>query len=129
MPPCFLECRFHLPAQDKPPNDLLGPGTKIGAEQGLGGESALRSRTSTQRMGTAGNPVLYQTAVADATSTVRSPPPYQSSTVAGVQVVEGSSATILPGSAGVRLSGAVGLSAQLCVVGQERRALRPDASG
>ena len=55
--------------------------------------SPCGSRTSTQRMGTAGSPVLYQTAVAEATSTVRSPLPYQSSTVAGAQTVEGSSAT------------------------------------
>jgi hypothetical protein len=52
------------------------------------------SRINTQRMGTAGkSPVLYQSAVAEATSTVRSPLPYQSSTVAGAQTVEGSSAT------------------------------------
>src|SRR3712207_7410168 len=45
------------------------------------------SRTSTQRMGTAGNPVLYQTAVPEAISTVHSPLPYQLSTLAGVQEV------------------------------------------
>src|SRR5215213_1145454 len=42
MPPCFLEGRLYLPTRDKPPKDLLGPGTEISAEQGLGGESALR---------------------------------------------------------------------------------------
>jgi hypothetical protein len=55
--------------------------------------SPCGSRTKTQRMGTAGNPVLYQSTVAEATSTVRSPLPYQSSTVAATQTVEGSSAT------------------------------------
>jgi hypothetical protein len=75
MPTHFLKGCLYLPTQDKPPKDLLGPGTKIGAEQSVGGESALRriSRTNTQRMGTAGkSPVLYQTAVPEATSTVRS---------------------------------------------------------
>ena len=51
------------------------------------------SRTSTQRRGTGGNPVWYQTPVSETTSTVRSPPPYQSATVTGFQAVLGSSAT------------------------------------
>jgi hypothetical protein len=38
MPPRFLEGRLHLPTQDKPPKDLLGVGTKIGAQQSLGFE-------------------------------------------------------------------------------------------
>jgi hypothetical protein len=42
MPPRFLEGRLYLPTQDKPPKDLLGLGTKIGAQQGLGGELSLR---------------------------------------------------------------------------------------
>src|SRR5215211_2924993 len=42
MPPRFLEGRLYLPAQDEPPKDLLRVGTKIGAQQGLGGESTLR---------------------------------------------------------------------------------------
>src|SRR5215213_5494597 len=42
MSPRFLEGRLHLPAQDKPPKDLLRVGTKIGAQQSLGGESTLR---------------------------------------------------------------------------------------
>jgi hypothetical protein len=41
VPPRFLEGRFHLPAQDKPPKDLLRSGDKIGAEQGLSSKSAL----------------------------------------------------------------------------------------
>src|SRR5215216_5144959 len=86
--------------------------------------SPCGSRTTTQRIGTAGNPVLYQTAVAQATSTVRFPPPYQSSTVVGVQVVEGSSATTERFGRRSRPSGAVGLSDQLCVVGHDRRARR-----
>src|ERR687893_136389 len=44
-------------------------------------------------MGTAGNPMLYQTAVAEATFPVCSPLLYQSSTVADAQAVLGSSAT------------------------------------
>ena len=42
MPPRFLEGGLHLPAQDEPPKDLLRVGTKIGAQQSLGGESTLR---------------------------------------------------------------------------------------
>src|SRR5215210_1203550 len=48
------------------------------------------SRTSIQRRGTAGNPVLCQTAVSETTSTARFSPPYQSATVIGVQAVFGS---------------------------------------
>jgi len=40
-------------------------------------------------MDAAGNPILYQTAVPEATSTVRSPLPYELSTVASTQVMEG----------------------------------------
>jgi hypothetical protein len=42
MPTRFLEGRLHPPTQDEPPKDLLGSGTKIGAEQGLGFELSLR---------------------------------------------------------------------------------------
>jgi hypothetical protein len=58
---------------------------KIGTEQGLGGEDALRvaDRHPTQR-GTGGKPVWYQTAISEATSTTRSPPPYHSATVMGL---------------------------------------------
>ncbi len=51
------------------------------------------SRISTQRNGTAGDPVPYQMAVFETISTGRSPPPYQLLTVMGSQVVFGSSAT------------------------------------
>jgi hypothetical protein len=30
--PRFLKGRLHLPTQDEPPKDLLGLGTKIGAQ-------------------------------------------------------------------------------------------------
>jgi hypothetical protein len=55
--------------------------------------SPLGSRIKTQRSGTAGKPLLYQSAVAEATSTLRSPSPYQSAIVIGIQAVFGSSAT------------------------------------
>src|ERR687896_2630043 len=42
MPPRFLEGRLHLPAQDEPPHDLLGAGTKVSAQQGLGSELSFR---------------------------------------------------------------------------------------
>src|SRR3712207_6896925 len=45
------------------------------------------SRIRTQRRGTAGSPVLYQMAVLELTSIVRSSPPYHSATVMGLQVV------------------------------------------
>jgi hypothetical protein len=48
---------------------------------------------STQRRGTAGNPVLCQTAVSETTSTERFSLPYHSATVIGFQAVEGFSAT------------------------------------
>src|SRR5918995_6588755 len=51
------------------------------------------SRSNTQRKGTAGKPVEYQTAVAEAISTMRSPLPYQLATVVGFQAVVGSLAT------------------------------------
>jgi hypothetical protein len=44
-------------------------------------------------MGTGGSPVWYQTAVAEATSTVRSPLPYQLLTATGVQMLPGAFAT------------------------------------
>jgi hypothetical protein len=93
--------------------------------------SPCGSRTSTQRMGTAGNPVLYlryQSAVPEATSTLRSSPPYQLSTVAPAQAVLGSSATSARFGSPVCPSGAVFLSAQLCVAGRDHRARRPSVS-
>src|SRR3982751_2816141 len=55
--------------------------------------SSLGSRINTQRRGTAGSPVLYQTAVSETISTMRSLLPYQSATVMDIQAVPGSSAT------------------------------------
>src|SRR5215207_5495145 len=51
------------------------------------------SRTKTQRRGTANKPVLYQTTVSEAISTIRSLSPYQLAIVVGFQEVLGSSAT------------------------------------
>jgi hypothetical protein len=51
------------------------------------------SRISTQRTGTAGKPVEYHTALAQAISTVRSPLPYQLAILVIFQTVLGSSAT------------------------------------
>src|SRR5829696_3859128 len=48
---------------------------------------------STQRNGTGGRPVWYQTAVSETTSTFRTPAPYQLGTRSGVQPVVGSPAT------------------------------------
>jgi hypothetical protein len=55
--------------------------------------AALPLRTNTERKGTANRPVEVQTAVSEATSTVRSPLPYQSAISVGFQTVFGSSAT------------------------------------
>src|SRR3712207_5838947 len=55
--------------------------------------SSCGSRTNTQRKGTANKPVLYHTAVAEATSTMRSSLPYQLAIMVGFQTVFGSSAT------------------------------------
>src|SRR4051812_49843601 len=52
--------------------------------------SSLGSRIRTQRRGTAGKPVLYQTALAETTSTTRSFAPYQLATVMVLQAVAGS---------------------------------------
>src|SRR5215216_5929431 len=51
------------------------------------------SRISTQRTGTANKPVEYQTALAEAISTVRSLSPYQLAIVVSFQTVAGSSVT------------------------------------
>ena len=83
---------FELPAQDEPGEDLRRVRVLIRAAQGSGGEGALGSRISTQRSGAAGMPPWYQTVVSDATSTVRSPWPYQSATVTPVHTVVGSPA-------------------------------------
>src|SRR5215207_750131 len=49
--------------------------------------SALGSRTSTQRIGTANKPVEYHTAVSEETSTLRSLLPYQLAILVGFQTV------------------------------------------
>ena len=54
---------------------------------------ASGSRISTHRKGTAGKPVLCQTAVSETISTVRCALPYQLATVMVLQTVSGSSAT------------------------------------
>jgi hypothetical protein len=51
------------------------------------------SRIRTQRNGTAGKPVVYQTALAESTSTQRSSLPYQLLSVMVLQRAEESSAT------------------------------------
>ena len=56
--------------------------------------SPCGSRIRTQRNGTAGKPVVCQTAVSETISTVRAPLPYQLVTVMGLQTVVGSSAII-----------------------------------
>src|SRR5215217_2453079 len=89
----LLKSGLHLPAPHEPGDDPLGVCVEIGAQQGLSLEVLSGSRIRTQRNGTGGSPVLYQSAVAEATSTVRSFPLYQSETVMDVQVVAGSSAT------------------------------------
>ena len=74
----FLEAYFHLPAPKEPLQDLTGMLIEVGAEQGARVSNLpLGSRTSTQRMGTGGRPVWYQTAVAEVISTRRWPSPYQ----------------------------------------------------
>src|SRR4051812_11527735 len=55
--------------------------------------SSSKCPIKTQRMGTAGKPVEYHTAVSEAISTVRSSLPYQSAILVGFQTVLGSSAT------------------------------------
>src|SRR5215211_2075273 len=55
--------------------------------------SSLGSRIKTQRNGTAGNPVEYQSAVSETTSTSRSSSPYQWASVIGVQSMCASSVT------------------------------------
>jgi hypothetical protein len=101
MPPClkaqtlahFLEGRLHLPASDKPRDDLLRLGGEIGAKECLGWNSSCGSRINTQRNGTAGKPVEYQTAVLETISIVRFCLPYQFATMIDFQPVEESSAT------------------------------------
>jgi hypothetical protein len=71
----LLKSALHLPASNEPADDPLGLRIEIGAQQGLVLNSSSGSRISTQRNGTAGNPVLYQIAVSESTSTTRSRAP------------------------------------------------------
>src|SRR5215218_7966386 len=97
MPPRLLEGRLYLPAtQDEPLRISSGSAPRSVHSKAWVAKAPCGSRTSTQRMGTAGSPVLYQTAVAEATSTVRSPQPYQSTTVAAAQALWRRLAMIVP---------------------------------
>ncbi len=94
MPAHLLEGHFQLPAHNKPTEDLLRIGFEVGTQEGLSFELSLRiTGISTQRTGTANKPVLYQTAVLEEISTMRSPLPYQLAIVVSFQTVFGSSAT------------------------------------
>ena len=73
----FLKGALHLPAPHKPGDDPLRVGTKIGAKERLGPELSLGVSDQLGRNGTAGKPVLCQTAVSETISTVRSSSPYQ----------------------------------------------------
>ena len=79
----LLERSLHLPAFHEPRDDPLRIGIEVGAQKSLGFELPLGSRISTQRTGTAGKPVEYQTAVSETISTVRCEPLYQSLTEMG----------------------------------------------
>ena len=89
----FLKGGLHPPASHKPGDDLLRVGTKIGAKERLGSELSFGVLDQLGRKGTAGKPVLCQTAVSDTVSTVRSSLPYQLVSVMAVQTVKKSSAT------------------------------------
>src|SRR5215203_467224 len=60
-------------ASHEPANDPSQAGGEIGVKERLSPELSYGSRTKTQCNGTAGNPVLCQTAVSETISTVRSP--------------------------------------------------------
>ena len=68
----LLKRGLHLPAPHEPRDDPRRIGREVGAQQSLGLEVSSGSRINTQRNGTAGNPVEYQTAVSETISTVRS---------------------------------------------------------
>src|SRR5918994_1538671 len=94
MPTHLLEGYFQLPAHHKPGEDLLRIGSEVGTQESLWVlNSPRRSRTKTQRRGTANKPVEYQTAVSEAISTSRSLSPYQLAIVVVFQTVARSSAT------------------------------------
>jgi hypothetical protein len=70
-----------------------GPSGEIGAKERLVLNSPWGSRMSTERNGTAGNPVLCQTDVCETISAMRFSLPYQLLNVMVLQSVLGSSAT------------------------------------
>src|SRR5215210_2391059 len=77
----LLECGLHLPAFHEPRDHPLRIGIEVGAQnRAWVSNSSCGSRISTQRTGTAGKPVEYQSAVSETISTVRCAPPYQSLT-------------------------------------------------
>jgi hypothetical protein len=75
--------------------EMICPGSTVRSvhSKAWGLNSSCGSRINTQRNGTAGKPVLYQTAVAEITSTVRSWLPYQPAIVTGSHSASGSAAT------------------------------------
>ena len=72
--PCFLEGDLQLPTQGKPLQDLGRVRRQACAEEGPGTAGVFWIRTSAQRMGTADLPERYQTAIWDASSTMRVAP-------------------------------------------------------
>ena len=69
MPPRLLESRLHLPAQDEPAQEICaGSAMRSVQRRACGANSSCASRSRTQRRGTGGSPVWYQSAVAEATS-------------------------------------------------------------
>ena len=93
MPARLLEGHLQLPAHHVPTHYPLRIGVESVHSRAWGSNPPSGSRISTQRMGTAGKPVEYHTAVSEAISTVRSSLPYQLAISVGFQTVFGSSAT------------------------------------
>src|SRR5215212_9076887 len=87
------------------------------------------SRIRTQRTGTAGKPVLYQRAVLETTSRVRSSAPYQSATTTDLHLVLGSSATTERFGNRPPLSRGLPISALAYGAERARRVRRPGADG
>jgi hypothetical protein len=78
----LLKGGFHLPSPDEPRDDLLRLGSKVSAQQGLGFELALRVANQYPTQGHGGQTrALYQMALSETISTVRSTLPYQLATV------------------------------------------------
>ena len=89
-------------------------------EQGLSSKSSLRVAHQHPAYGHGWQSrAVHQTAVAEATSTLRSPLPYQLSTVAGTPRWWKDPQRRPKGLGDVRPSGAVGPSARLCAVEQD----------